>query len=362
MPSSVPSSRGGAAPILASGPRTPSLFLGLLAGHDRPADEGLRPRGGAAPAAGAGRDASRAAGRVHSSSATSASEARIRPPSQAGADPVPRVAGSVVDPRAGWCGRRADGRRKRRSTGPTPVRPGRHEARTAGAAACLGPRGRRLVAREAVVETAAEADRPASAAHQHASVVRRPEVVEEHPPVDDRLAADPADLGEQLRRRLGEDDVGAEVRQVPARPGSSRSAPRWSRARPWERAGCRRASSSSFGEPARSPVTGVSSCMRDAGVEGRPPQPPHEQARVDGCALGVEDATPEDRRARCAAVDLVRRQQQRPDPHAPPAQPRGPPPSRRRRPAPARRRPRASRPRAARHPPREPRPRRVSRG
>ena len=61
---------------------------------------------------------------------------------------------------------------------------------------------------------AAVPDRPAAAPHQHAPVRGRAEVVDEHAPVGDRLAAGPAELGDQLRHRLGEDDVAPEVGQL----------------------------------------------------------------------------------------------------------------------------------------------------
>ena len=111
-------------------------------------------------------------------------------------DAVSRVAGAVVDPRPGL---RAE---ERQMVGgnvdrpaPRPLDSHAGEPRQQARAGRLGARGRRHVEREAVVDTAAESDRPGAAAHQHASVVRRPEVVEEHPPVDDRLTAGPADLG-----------------------------------------------------------------------------------------------------------------------------------------------------------------------
>ena len=61
-----------------------------------------------------------------------------------------------------------------------------------------------------------------SRAHQHAAVVRRAEVMEEHAPVDDRLAAGPADLVEQLRHGLGQHDVAPELRQPAREPDASR--------------------------------------------------------------------------------------------------------------------------------------------
>jgi hypothetical protein len=67
----------------------------------------------------------------------------------------------------------------------------------------LGAGGGRGVVGEAAVEPPSESDRAGAAAHQDASVVRRPEVVDEHAPVRDRLAVGPADLLEQVGNRLG---------------------------------------------------------------------------------------------------------------------------------------------------------------
>ena len=69
--------------------------------------------------------------------------------------------------------------------------------------------------REARIDPASGSDRARAASHQHPPVVRRPEVVEEHPAVADRLVAGPADLLQQLGHRFGQDDVAAEVRQPP---------------------------------------------------------------------------------------------------------------------------------------------------
>src|SRR5579864_8875892 len=74
----------------------------------------------------------------------------------------------------------------------------------------------RGVVREPLVEAPGEPDRTTATTHYDATVVRRAEVVEEHPSVDDRLATRPADLGEQLGHRFGEHDVRPEVRHVPA--------------------------------------------------------------------------------------------------------------------------------------------------
>ena len=134
------------------------------------------------------------------------------------ADAVPRVAGAVVDPRPRLR------REERQVVGGDVDRPAPRaldaRAREPGQQPPqprLRALGGRQVAAEAVVDAAAESDRAGAAAHEHAPVVRRAEVVEEHPRVDDRLAAGPADLLDQLRRRLREDDVRAEVREVARR-------------------------------------------------------------------------------------------------------------------------------------------------
>ena len=138
-------------------------------------------------------------------------------------DAVPRVAGAVVDPRARlrpeerqMVGGDVD-RAAPRALDASAGEPGEQAAQ-----ARLGARCGRAVGAEALVDAAAEADRARAAAHQHAPVVRRAEVVEEHAAVDDRLAAGPADLREQVGRGLGEHDVRAEVREAAAPPGASR--------------------------------------------------------------------------------------------------------------------------------------------
>ena len=139
------------------------------------------------------------------------------PAEPARADAVTRVAGAVVEPRArASCRRTAGGRRRRRSARPTTARRARRRA-PAAAGAARPPRARpsRRSRLKRVVDLAAEADRPGAAPHQHPPVVERAEVVDEHAPVDDRLAARPVDLLEQLGHRLGQHDVRAEVRQAP---------------------------------------------------------------------------------------------------------------------------------------------------
>ena len=150
--------------------------------------------------------------------------------------------------------------------------------------ALLGTRGGRRVLGEARVDATAEADRPAAAPHEHPPVVRRPEVVDEHPPVDDRLAPGPADLGEQVRHGLGEDDVRAEVRHVPAnRP-------------PAGGGGVRRDDDGPRAAEILEPG-GRAFVQRDAGVDRLPPQDADETRGLDGGALGGEDAAAEHGRA-----------------------------------------------------------------
>ena len=169
--------------------------------------------------------------RDHSSSAPSDERGEDLAAEPARADAVPRVAGAVVDPRA------RHGREERQLVAGDVDRPAPRSLDARGgepgqqpAQPLLGPRDRRRVVEEARVDPAAAADRPRAGAHQHAAVLGRPEVVEEHPAVGDRLAARPADLREQLRHRLGQDDVAAEGRQ----PAASRAASRSSR-RSWRR-------------------------------------------------------------------------------------------------------------------------------
>ena len=113
--------------------------------------------------------------------------------------------------------------------------------------------------REALVDPAAEADRARAGAHQHAAVGGRAEVVEEHPAVGDRLAAGPADLGEQLGHGLGEHDVAAERRQQCGRAASSPPPRRSWRRRPPAHARSRASYSSS---PSSMRETLVRSCRR----------------------------------------------------------------------------------------------------
>ncbi len=142
----------------------------------------------------------------------------MRPPSQLGPDAVPRVAGAVVDPRPRL--RREErqvvggdvDRPAPRALDPRAREPGQQPPQPR-----LGALRRRQVAAEAIVDAPAESDRAGAAAHEHAPVVRRAEVVEEHPRVDDRLAPGPADLLHQPGRGLRQDDVRAEVRQVARR-------------------------------------------------------------------------------------------------------------------------------------------------
>ena len=124
--------------------------------------------------------------RVHSSSAPETSEARTRPASQRRADAVAGVAERVVDPgrRNGADERHVVGRDVDRAAPrrlDLHVREGGQEP--AKPFLCT-PRSRRVV-REALVDPRAEADRPGARAHQHAAVVRRAEVVQEHARVVD---------------------------------------------------------------------------------------------------------------------------------------------------------------------------------
>ena len=111
------------------------------------------------------------------------------------------------------CRTPAGGRRRRRSGRPTRARPSPPPGPGSSRRRPTSARAAVRVTREAPVDPAAEADRPRARAHEHAAVGGRPEVVEEHAAVGDRLAAGPADLREQLGHRLGEDDVAAEGRQ-----------------------------------------------------------------------------------------------------------------------------------------------------
>ena len=90
------------------------------------------------------------------------------------------------------------------------------EGRKQLAQAAFGAGLRGHVVEDPGADAVAEPEPARAAAHQHAPVWRRAEVVEEHAPVDDRLAPRPADLLEQLRHRLGEDDGAPEVRLAAA--------------------------------------------------------------------------------------------------------------------------------------------------
>ncbi|MDB5092890.1 MAG: hypothetical protein JWO85_991, partial [Candidatus Eremiobacteraeota bacterium] len=154
------------------------------------------------------------------------------------------------------------------------------------------------IVREARVHAAAEADRPAAAPHDDAAVVGRAEVMEEHPSVDDRLAAGPADLGEEVRHRLRQHDVRAEVRHVAAhRPPPTRGRVR----RHDDRL---RAAQILDAPHGRSLVHG------DSCVDGLAPEHAHEPRRLHGRALGEEHAAAEDR-GLDALCELVRAERHR---------------------------------------------------
>ena len=165
----------------------------------RPGDEGAlaEPAAPARRAAGATtRRPSR--GRARRGSVRRASSGRRRSPS----NPRRNARG-----RPGRSGRTAAGRSRRRPARPMPVDSGLGEARQQPAQPLLGPPHGRRVVEEPRVDPATAADRTGGRAHQHPPVGRRPDVVEEHPAVRDRLAAGPADLRDEIRHRLGEDDV-----------------------------------------------------------------------------------------------------------------------------------------------------------
>src|SRR5689334_1916493 len=156
----------------------------------------------------------------------------------------------------------------------------------------IGTGRRRAVAREPLVERAAEPDRARTAAHEHASVVRRAEVVQEHAAVDDRLAVGPADLLEEVRNGLGEDDVRAEVGHV------RRDRPPAGSCRVDRDDDLRRTHS-----PGRRPDLAVPDPRRravlvqlDPGFDHAPPERAHEPRGLHGCAVREEDAAPEHRR------------------------------------------------------------------
>src|SRR5207248_3154117 len=123
-------------------------------------------------------------------------------PEPAGTDAVARVTGPVVDAgvRKGAEGREVVSRDVDRSA-TRPLEPdlgeiGQQEAKTG---RCTS--NRRPISGEAAVDATADPDRARAAPHHHPAVVRRPEVVQEHAPVGDRLTAGPVDLLEQVRDR-----------------------------------------------------------------------------------------------------------------------------------------------------------------
>ena len=172
--------------------------------------------------------------------------------------------------------------------------------------ALLRPARRRRVVREAPVDPVAVADRAGAAAHQHASVRRRAEVVEEHAPVGDRLAPGPADLLEQLRDRLGEDDVAAEDGQPAANrlPVGGRRIDRDDRLGRADDA----ASRLEHVRRARAQPRDEGPLVElDPGVENRGTQRARQPGGMDGRAVAEEDSAPEDGRP-AALGDLVPRE------------------------------------------------------
>ncbi len=161
-----------------------------------------------------------------------------------------------------------------RALDPRAARPGSSRRRPRSARAAVA-----ASRREPRVDPASEADRPRAAPHQHASVVGRAEVVEEHPPVDDRFAAGPADLAQKLRHRLGEHDVRAEVRHVPAHGPPARTPPRSSRRRSRPRARFRAASSR------RRPRCRSPACPRRARHRRRAPSRRSARTSRAGCTV-----------------------------------------------------------------------------
>jgi len=125
--------------------------------------------------------------------------------------------------------------------------------------------------------------------------------VDEHAAVDDRLAARPVDLLEQLRHRLGQHDVRAKVRQA-ACSGSPR-----------RKCGVRRKHDLGRAQhPVRRCDLAVADAQRGrllvdrhAGGKRVAPQRAHEQAGMHGRAVAEVDAASEDGRAH-ALRDLVR--------------------------------------------------------
>ena len=229
-------------------------------------------------------------------------------------------------------------------------------ARSTRAAASPGSRRRRPCSARATVGASskkrasirpAAADRPGAGAHQHPPVRGRPEVVEEHAPVGDRLAARPADLLEQLRHRLGEDDVAAERRQ----PAAHR-APAATSTRSWRRRSPARGCGRRPWRPRRggSTSTRERSCSSTPASSAAPAQRADEPRRLDGRRVGEANAAAEERRD--AGLDSAGAPLGDAELGRGPDRARRPP-----RPAPPSSRPRACRRGAARRPRRAPRPR-----
>ena len=89
------------------------------------------------------------------------------------------------------------------------------EAREPATQALRGAPGAARVMRERPPDPTAEPGPPSAAAEGDPAVGRRPRVVEREPRVGDALAAGPADLGQAVRDRFGQDDV-ARPRDEPA--------------------------------------------------------------------------------------------------------------------------------------------------
>ena len=176
-------------------------------------------------------------------------------------------------------------------TAPCPLDPRLRQTGQQTAQAVFGARGGWEIAAEPPIDPAAQPDRARAAPHQDAPVVRRPEVVQEHAPVEDGLASGPADLLEQLRDRFRQHDVGAEVRHVPGnRPPTGRS--RVHRDHDLGRAHAAAARRDvSVADP---PGRGVLEDLH-TGVDDRVTQRRDEPRRLYGRAVGEVDALPKHR-------------------------------------------------------------------
>ena len=84
------------------------------------------------------------------------------------------------------------------------------------------PPGRGEVVGERAVDPAAEPCPAAATADRDPPVRRGPQVVEREPGIGDPLAAGPADVGESLGDRLGQDDVRRPRHQPPSEPRPAR--------------------------------------------------------------------------------------------------------------------------------------------